>query len=573
MRHSAIAAVIEGALARLTGDAWSWSHSPIGQEAFAATAAGAADSTGRVVLAPSTAQDPVTFSPSIHGDREEKSAPEPLPFLNQQVAERLERSRAVQAEWDTRSMRKRLEVLGRLRGFVVARPRELAHRVPRQDLAETLAAEILPLLDACRFLEREAVSILRVRTLSTASRPMWLWGNGVTVRREPWGVVLVIAPSNYPLMIPGIQIVQAIAAGNAVLVKPAPGCSDPLIELVRLLESAGLPTGLVQILPTCPEAAVAAIHAGVDKVFLTGSAPAGQAIGRLLSERGIPSVMELSGCDAVFVLDDADVDLVCDSLLFGLTLNNGRTCIAPRRLFASPAIADRIVAGLRVKWSTHCADKEFPAVHERDARAAGEAIQRALASGARLAVGTFAEHRPDPLLRQPVVLDRVNSSMDVARRDLFAPVLSILRVAHEADALRENSRCPYALGASIFGSERRCRQIAERIPAGCVVINDMIVPSADPRVPFGGRRGSGHGVSRGAEGLLEMTQTKAVVATRRWFKPHLRLPTPSDANVLEQLIRLEHSSGFWGRLAAIPRLLRVGLEQLQFRRTQTRPTR
>ncbi len=126
-------------------------------------------------------------------------------------------------------------------------------------------------------------------SLSTGSRPMWLWGNGVTLRRDPLGVVLIIGPSNYPLMLPGVQILQAVAAGNGVLVEPAPGCSRPIEMLVGLMESAGLPPGLIQLLPESPDAATAAIPAGVDKVFLTGSAPAGRAVSRDLAEGTIPS--------------------------------------------------------------------------------------------------------------------------------------------------------------------------------------------------------------------------------------------------------------------------------------------
>jgi aldehyde dehydrogenase (NAD+) len=103
-----------------------------------------------------------------------------------------------------------------------------------------------------------------------------------------------------------------------------------------------------------------------------------------------------------------------------------------------------------------------------------------------------------------------------------------------------------------------------------VVINDMIVPTADPRIPFGGRGMSGHGMTRGEAGLLEMTQLKAIVATRRWFKPHLHSPTAADADVLEQLIRLEHSASPLQSLMAVPKMIKATLEQMKMRRRQRR---
>lgn len=107
---------------------------------------------------------------------------------------------------------------------------------------------------------------------------MWLWGNSIALRPEPLGVVLIIAPSNYPLMLPGIQALPAIAAGNCVLIKPAANCSQTMLALAGMLQAAGAPEGLIQILPESPEAATVAIQSDVDKVFLTGSATTGQAV-------------------------------------------------------------------------------------------------------------------------------------------------------------------------------------------------------------------------------------------------------------------------------------------------------
>jgi len=571
MRQRSLATAIGAAFERLSEAVCAWASRFDGPRPAFAGVPFAGDVSSRPGMAmASVATSP--RAPALRGPVASDSGLLRGTSLEDGVAERIRTVRAAQAGWGSRPLRDRLGVLRRLRLAVVANPRHLADAVPRDNLAETLAAEILPLLDACRFLEHEAHAVLKPRTLSTGSRPMWLRGNGVTLRRDPLGAVLIVGPSNYPLMLPGVQILQAVTAGNGVLVKPAPGCSRPIEMLVGLMESAGLPPGVVQLLPESPEAATAAIHGGVDKVFLTGSAPAGRAVSRDLAEGTVPCVMELSGCDAVFVLDDADPELVSDSLLFGLTLNGSRTCMAPRRVFASPAMVERVLGRLQDKLRLRSTDLSRRLLDEKGAKGAGEAVRDALRSGAQLAAGTFDADTPRPLLREPVVLDHVTSDMTVARSDLFAPVLSFLRVSSEDEALRENERCPYALSATVFGSERRCRQMAERIPAGCVVLNDMIVPTADPRVPFGGRGTSGHGVTRGAAGLEAMTHLKAIVATRRWFKPHLETPTSADADVLEQLIRLEHAASPLERLAAVPRMIRATLAQFRIRRALSRPS-
>ena len=501
------------------------------------------------------------------------------------VQSQLNAARTAQSDWCEIALQDRLKTLTKLRLKIAADPRALARTVERENLAETLAAEVLPLLDACRFLETEAPRILRERIVSNRARPMWLWGNSVALRSEPLGVVLIIAPSNYPLMLPGIQALQAIAAGNAVLIKPALNCSRTAEALVSMARSVGLPEGLIQVLPESSAAAVHTIRKGVDKVFLTGSAVTGQAVSRELAESTTPSVMELSGCDAVFVLEDADLNLVSDCLVFGLTLNNSQTCMAPRRVFARDHQVDEILRLVNAKLESRIVEREQrgtgpspnsndgPAIELRAAAAlqtsAAAKIREAISDGAELVCGSFTNGKTSEL-SGIAILDHVTSAMSVAQSDIFAPVVSFIRVESDIQALQENAKCPYALSATVFGSATRCEQLARRIDAGCVVINDMIVPTADPRVPFGGRGMSGHGTTRGEAGLLEMTQLKAIVATRRWFKPHLQLPTSADADVLEQLIRLEHAANPLQSLMAVPKMIKATIEQMKIRRSRRR---
>ncbi len=491
--------------------------------------------------------------------------------LAQAVHDQVRAAQTAQVGWAEQSLKQRLKIFTSLRQMIAADPRLLASKVDRTNIAETLAAEVLPLLDACRFLESEAARILAEKRVSNRARPMWQWGTSVVLRPEPLGVVLIIAPSNYPLLLPGVQALQAIAAGNSVLIKPAADCSSVLNLLVQMATAAGLPGNIIQLLPESTEAATIAIQQRVDKVVLTGSATTGQAVSRVLADSTTASVMELSGCDAVFVLDDADPELVSDCLVFGLTFNASRTCMAPRRIFASDQQADKILKLLKSKLSQRQQENAAP---QQDAsltdiralRFAASKIQDAVSSGAALLNGELNTFSGQPELRGVAILDHVTADMSVAQSDLFAPVLSVIRVSSEQQALLENSKCHYALSATVFGSPQRCQHFARSIDAGCVVINDMIAPTADPRVPFGGRRLSGHGLTRGEAGLLEMTQMKTIVASRRWFKPHLQLPTPADVDVLEQLIRLEHARSPLHSLKFVPKMIKATLAQMKFRR-------
>jgi acyl-CoA reductase-like NAD-dependent aldehyde dehydrogenase len=179
----------------------------------------------------------------------------------------LRRARVAQAAWGQTPIRARLQIVRRLRHLIAARAEALVATVGARHgrtSAETIATEVIPLADACRFLEREAARLLRPRRLGRRSRPLWLAGVQAEIRREPLGVVLILAPGNYPLFLPGVQLLQALVAGNAVLLKPAPGCTAPLATLSTLLENAGLPSQLVQLLGEDVAGARAAIAQGVS---------------------------------------------------------------------------------------------------------------------------------------------------------------------------------------------------------------------------------------------------------------------------------------------------------------------
>lgn len=478
----------------------------------------------------------------------------------------LERLRSLQRVWADQPLRHRLRVLRAVRVALGRTPRELADTVPREAVSQTLAAEVLPLLDAIRFLERASRRVLRERRLRPRGRPSWLCGTAVFACPEPLGVVLVIGPANYPLLLPGVPLLQALVAGNAVLVKPAPGCRAPLVRLVRELERCGLPEGLVEVLSEDVAAVAPYLQGGVDKVILTGSAKTGRAVLRELAETATPAVLELSGCDAVIVLPGANLQLVVDCLLFGLTLNDGRTCLAPRRVFAEGPVVDQLLERLRaglVARGLMERDYVGPALES----AVGK-IREALSQGAVLKAGALSEADGVPGIRGPVVLDGVTTGMSVARDDLFVPVVSFLRVMNEADAVRSVRDCPYALGASVFGPLWRCHAVARSLDVGCVVINDMIVPTADPRVSFGGRHASGFGMTRGALGLQEMTQVKHIIRARPFFRPHLEPPCSADVDVLESLIRLEHAGNLLVRLWRVPGMIWASLRQVWVRRAE-----
>ncbi len=476
---------------------------------------------------------------------------EPRPSASTEPA--LEVARQVQRQWAGTPLRQRLAVVRRLRHAIALDPESLAATVPgdvpgslHRSIADTLVAEVLPLAEAGRYLERNARRVLADQHLPRRGRPFFLRGVNGVVERVPLGVVLVIGPANYPLFLPAVQVLQALVAGNAVLWKPAPGGADAAVKILRLLVEAGLPSQLLTVLDSEPAAAQSAIQAGVDKVILTGHLATGRTVLRALAETVTPSVMELSGCDAVFVLPGADLAHAARAIAFGMRLNGSATCMAPRRLFVCGSDAAALYTRLLDAFQA------VPPV-PLPPRIAGEL--RLLCEDAARQGAVVLGVPSDDAQVHPVLITGAHPQMRCMRADIFAPVLSAMQVEDEAAALRAYDACPYALTASIFGPARTAEQFARRIHAGTVLINDVIVGTADPRLPFSGRGLSGFGATRGDEGLLEMTAVRSVV-TQRSRSPRPYAPTtPAHTPFFSAYIRTVHSATWGERVRAFRALV------------------
>ena len=482
-------------------------------------------------------------------------------------AQAVARARRAQPSWQQQRLSARLRRVRALRRAVAERAETLIEQIERCDVArapgQTLTAELWPFVDACRFLERRAPRVLRPRRLGWRGRPIWLTGLRGAVAREPLGVVLIIGPSNYPWMLPGIQAMQALAAGNAVLLKPGRAAAPAARAFAGLSAQVGVPRDLVHVLDEAPLAAQNAIRAGVDQIVLTGSAEAGHAVMHAAADSLTPTVAELSGCDALVVLDGAEPARVIEAVQFGMRFNGSATCIAPRRLIAAPALRHELTQPLREAFHA------LPAVQLSSSLA--DQLRRLLADaqaqGATITAGGIDEHD----VARPLLVERVSPEMALARADLFAPVLCVMAIDDVSAARAREHAMPYRLGASIFGEPRQARELARTWPAGCVTVNDLIVPTADPRVPFGADSGSrsGFGVTRGPEGLLAMTRPRPMLERRGRHRPHFQPMNAATADALREMLRLAHGPA-GGRLATMRRLLQHARRAWRHRRRDTK---
>lgn len=446
----------------------------------------------------------------------------------------LEQARSAQTAWARRLVGQRLQVAQAVRHYVAARTEEVVEviRAGREGRpAEIVSSELLPWLDGVWFLEKHAEALLATRKVSPAGRPPWMGIVELEVMREPYGVVLILGPSNYPFFLPGVQAMQALMAGNAVLVKPGVGGTRAARFLGEALRRSGLDEHLYTVLEEDPSSGQEAIREGVDKVVLTGSVATGRSVLAQTAQKLTPVSLELSGQDAVVVAPSADLRRVARALAFGIRLNQGKTCVAPRRVFVPRTQQERLERLLLRSLAS-----EPPVRLGDDLR---PLLDEASAQGARLIKGQVGEEVVGPLVLSDCATTLANRAEAV-----FAPILWIIPVQDEDEAVKLVRESHYRLGAAVFGPQEWARRIAEELPVGVVTLNDLIVPTADPRLAFGGRGWSGFGLTRGPEGLLEMTVPKAVLTRGPGPLYHLDDPSPGDYRLLRGYLRAAHGGGW-----------------------------
>ena len=339
--------------------------------------------------------------------------------------------------------------------------------------------------------------------------------------REPHGVVAGITPWNYPAQILGRVAGAALAAGNALVVKPAEYASLSTIRIAELALEAGFPTGAFNVVTGLGSEAGAALsaHPGVDFVTFTGSPPTGTAIQRAAADNNVGVTMELGGKSPQIVFADADLDAALPVIVNAIVQNGGQTCSAGSRVLIEDSVHDAVLDRLAERFRAleagpHDGDHELGAIiNARQAERIRDMCGRAQAEGARLvAEGRIADNAPrGGTYVVPRLYAEVDPASELAQEEVFGPVLAVFPFRDEAEAVRLANGTAYGLVAGVWtGDARRAVRVAKRVRAGQVYVNGYGA-GGGIELPFGGFGRSGHGREKGFEGLVHMTASKTVV--------------------------------------------------------------
>ncbi|HJR66453.1 MAG TPA: aldehyde dehydrogenase family protein [Gemmatimonadaceae bacterium] len=473
------------------------------------------------------------------------------------------RAREAQPAWAAGSLGERRRIFRRVRRRIFERRAELAALIQREagkPAVEAMTADVLTTLDVVRFCERRAPRLLRARTMIPSN--VALWRKRVTIEHEPYGVIGIISPWNYPLFLPASGTLAALVAGNAVVLKPSELTPATAVRFGELLHESGVPKDVMQVLPGDGATGAALTDASIDKLFFTGSVTTGRKVALACAARLVPYALELGGSDPAIVLEDADLETAASGILWGRFSNAGQTCVAPKRVIVANAVHDAFVdrittaAAQLVMGSGAAGSDVGPMIRPSQLDALESQLRDARQRGAHV----VSHGRGDRHFFAPTIVSNVSSDMRIAREETFGPLLAIIRAHDDAEAIAIANDTPFGLSASIWSRDlTRARGIAARIAAGTVQINDALSVVGMADVPHGGVKESGTGRLHGEAGLRECVREKAIVVDPfpSWRQPWWFGYGAEHARNIDAFARFSHGRTVLERLSGAWRSIKM----------------
>jgi acyl-CoA reductase-like NAD-dependent aldehyde dehydrogenase len=449
-----------------------------------------------------------------------------------EVKEAVARARSAFPAWRDRSLEERFEVLERMRTIIKDRGEEFARRISADTgkaLLDALMTEILVVPLFIDYYKKRAHKVLRPKNVWPG---MLFPGKKAHVEYFPLGVIGVISPWNFPFQLSMVPVISAIIGGNTVVLKPSE--VTPLTgELMReLCDEAGVPEGVIEIIQGDGSTGAALVESDIDMVFFTGSVATGRKVMAEAAKKPIPVELELGGKDAMIVCADANLKRAAKGAVWGALINCGQMCISVERLFVVEEVYDEFVAMLETEINRikvgDSEDADVGAItFPPQIKLIERHIKEAIAAGANVLSGGERLDRKGQFFAPTLITD-IDPSMDIYREETFGPVLPVIRVKDEAEAIRLTNDHQFGLTGSVWTSDiDKGKRIASQMECGQVGVNDLVQSVGNPKLPFGGVKSSGFGRYHGDEGLLTFMHAKAIMVSSGradsepvWFPYH-----------------------------------------------------
>ncbi len=446
------------------------------------------------------------------------------------VKQAVAQARQAQPAWANLTFKERGRVILQARELMLAERDEMAILVSRETgkpAAEAVSMEIVPTLDAMHYFAHAAENLLRPQKIDIGQ--YGLMGRTSTILFRPLGVVGIISPWNFPLATPADEVVMALMAGNAVVLKPSELTPLIALKLGDIFRRAGLPAGLLQVLIGDGATGAALIDARVDKIMFTGSVATGKRVAEAAAKYLTPVVLELGGKDPMIVLADADLENAARGAVWGAFANAGQACASVERCYVHEAIAPQFIAQvvaetrqLKQGRGTEEAVDIGAMSNERQLQIVVDHVNDARERGAQILTGGQRGANPAGYFYEPTVLTNVDHEMTIMRDETFGPVLPVMTFKTDDEAVALANDSVFGLTASVWTKNiARGKRIAERIEAGTVMVNEVVYTHGIAQTPWGGVKDSGYGRTHGRLGLLELVYPQHIHVNRFSFLPDL----------------------------------------------------
>lgn len=470
------------------------------------------------------------------------------------VRQAVDSAKSAQSDWAMFPLERRARVLTKAASALLDLQQEFAEVITRETgkpLLESLGMEVIISCDLLHFFARRGPRILADERIS----PHLFKNKRALVTYRPRGVVAVISPWNFPFYLGLAATAQALLAGNAVVLKPSEWTPQSGRLILELFQAADLPPGLLSCVCGDGQTGAALVSADIDQVCFTGSVETGRKVAESCARRLIPVVLELGGKDAMIVCTDADLDRAASGAVFGAFANAGQMCTSIERVYVVDGVADAFMRKVLQKTSELRQGDQGqidigPVTLESQLKIIEEHIGDAVAKGARILAGGRRNPAYSGFFFEPTVLADVNHEMTLMKKETFGPVLPIMRVRDDDEAVRFANSTEFGLGASVWTADKRNGvELGKQLKTGSVVVNDCLVNAAMPELPFGGIADSGLGVMSGAMGLRNFCNIQSVALDRFGLKTEmLWFPyTNKKFKLLKRLARIVWGSflGKW----------------------------
>ncbi|MBE1488497.1 NAD-dependent succinate-semialdehyde dehydrogenase [Plantactinospora soyae] len=416
--------------------------------------------------------------------------------------------------WSARAPRERAEILRRCYELMIEREDELAALISLENgkALPDAHGEVRYAAEFFRWYAEEAVRVIGDVSVAPSG------ANRILVQYQPIGVAVLVTPWNFPAAMATRKIAPALAAGCAVVLKPAAETPLTAYAVAEILHEAGVPAGVVNVVTTGDPGPVvsAMLHdPRVRALSFTGSTPVGRLLLREAADQVLKCSMELGGNAPFIVFDDADLDDALDGVMIAKMRNGGQACTAANRIYVQDGLREKFVAGLAARMAalpvgpgtapeTLCG----PLIDQRSVDKVDRLVTEAVAGGARVVLGGRPLDGPG-YFYPPTVLDGVAAQARLAREEVFGPVAGVIPFTTDDEVVAAANDTEHGLAAYVYTRDlARGLAIADRLESGMVAINRGLV--SDPAAPFGGVKQSGLGREGARDGLLEYTEAKYV---------------------------------------------------------------